>query len=225
MEIWCDSAQVDAVACFAQHGWLHGVTTNPKILSSNLSPAALQIAKLLEVQAGPVAVQVSATTEEGMLMQAKKLHGYSQRLLIKIPMTSVGIKVLAQLKSMGIPTLATGVFSAEQFLLAAKLGADYVAPYLHQMNKQGIDAIEELSLMQDGIRHYHLSTKVMAASIQDLCIIKNLISLGVNSVTLTPACLNAWIENTYTNDATKTLNEAWEQFPKQFHSDLFSEVG
>ncbi len=222
MEIWCDSADAHVAMSFAREGWLAGITTNPKILSAQKVMAEEQIAALLDAQQGLVAVQVSASSTEAMLAQAKKLRGLSTRILVKIPMTPMGIKAIPQLREHGIPTLATAVFGAEQFLLAAQMKVDYVAPYLYQMEQQGIPSMEELAMMQEIKQRYRFTTKIMAASIQDIQIIKKIAKLGIDALTLTPACLNRWMENDYSITSTKTLNEAWEPFAKDYAGELFS---
>lgn len=222
MEIWCDSADAKGISHLTQQGWIHGVTTNPKILSTQAMLASSQIAQLLAVQTGPLAVQVSATCDKGMLAQAQKLHALSARIVVKIPMTPMGIKVLPQLKEHGIPTLATAVFGAEQFLLAAKMGVDYVAPYLSHMSQQGINTDDELTMMQQMIHHYRFSTKVMAASIQDVTEVKKIASLGVAAITLTPQCLEALMQHPLTEKGTHALLEAWHPFAREYAGTLFA---
>lgn len=223
MEIWCDSAQAEVIVPLTKQGWLTGITTNPKILSTQALPAQQQITRLLEIQAGMVAVQVTATNEKDMLAQAQRLHAFNPRLMIKIPVTAIGLKVISQLTMQDIPVLATAVFGAEQFLLAAKMGVHYVAPYLHHMRQQGIDVFEELMLMQQMIHHYGFTTKVMAASIQDHQEIKNLAKLGIAAATLTPACLLEWLQtHPFTLEGTKALNEAWQPFAKEYAGALFA---
>jgi transaldolase len=223
MEIWCDSANAKEMMRFIQQGWVTGITTNPKILSAQKISASEQIATLLECQKGPVAVQVSASSTSGMMTQAKKLHAFSSRIIVKIPMIPMGIEAIPPLQALQIPILATAVFAAEQFLLAAKMGVTYVAPYLYHMEQQGIDAKAELIMMQEMIRHYGFTTKVMAASIQDVNVIKEVAALGVGAMTLTPTTLTAWFENPKTIEGTTMLNEAWRDFAPQYAGQLFNQ--
>ncbi len=221
MEIWCDGACSHSIALLKQ-GWLTGVTTNPKILSLQNQSAKNQLAQLLEVQSGPVAAQVTAQTSEAMLAQAKKLHAMSERIVVKIPFIPEGIAIIPELVKQKIPSLATAVFSADQFLLASLMKVDYVAPYLNQMTLAGIDAIEEVKLMQAMIAHYGFKTKVMAASIQENHLIKILANLGVASMTLTPARILSWLENKDSLNSTQRLNEAWSQGGLTLAGDLFA---
>lgn len=222
MEIWCDGACSAAHAIIKQ-GWITGVTTNPKILSLQEMDAQKQLCMLLDAQHGPVAAQISAKTSEGMLEQAKKLHAFSDRIVVKVPFVPQGIEIIPTLISLGIPTLATAVFNAAQFLLAATLKVDYVAPYLSHMTQAGYDAIEEVRLMQAMIVHYGFKTKVMAASIQDISLIKILASMGVASMTLSPQNLRAWCENADSIKSTQRLNETWQHYATRHAGSLFAE--
>lgn len=222
MEIWCDGACSAAHAILKQ-GWITGVTTNPKILSLQEMGAQKQLELLLDAQQGPVAAQVSAQTSEGMLAQAKKLHALSDRIVVKVPFVPQGIEIIPSLVSFGIPTLATAVFNATQFLLAATLKVDYVAPYLSHMTQAGYDAIEEVRLMQAMNVHYGFKTKVMAASIQDISLIKILASMGVASMTLTPKNLRAWCENADSIKSTQRLKETWQNYATHHAGSLFAE--
>lgn len=220
MEIWCDSAKVEIIKPLAEGGWLKGLTTNPKILSEQKKEVFEQIATLLEVQQGPLAVQVSATSTEEILRQAKKLRAKSTRIIVKIPMIPTGIKALPLLQALGIPTLATAVFGAEQFLLAAKMGANYVAPYLQHMENKGIAVIEELIMMREIKQHFGFTTKILAASVQNKQMIKKLASMGIDAITLKPNILMDWIEEPYSIDITENLNEAWHPFAKEYANDF-----
>ena len=56
----------------------------------------------------------------------------SKNIIVKIPASSNGLKAIKKLSDESIKTLATGIYSVEQALLAANCGAAYVAPYVKQ---------------------------------------------------------------------------------------------
>jgi transaldolase len=222
MEIWYDGADAAEISSVASHGWLTGITTNPRILSATPMDAQRQIAQLLDCQSGPVAVQVTATDESGMLLQADRLHALSSRIVIKVPVTSTGFKVISQLVKLKIPTLATAVVNAEQFLLSATMGVQYVAPYLSQMERHGIDPFSEIEKMQTMIKHYSFSTKVMAASLQSMKDIINSARLGVGAATLPPARICEWMKtHALTDKFIDAFDECWAPFALQYAGHLF----
>lgn len=222
MEIWFDGANPAQITDLANQGWITGVTTNPKILSSRPIDVTSQIQALLACQTGPLAVQITARDEQGMITQAQRLQALNKRIIVKVPVTTVGLKVIPALVNANIPTLATAVFNTEQFLLAAKMGVQYVAPYLSQMNRHGIDAFSEITLMQSIKNQYHFKTKLMIASIQDIRDVTKAASIGINAATLSPACLNLWLSgHELTQKFTEMFEEHFSPFARQYAGDLF----
>lgn len=55
------------------------------------------------------------------------------KLCIKVPSTWEGLQACSKLKSLGIQTLATTLFTLEQAMLAAQVGCIYVSPFLHEL--------------------------------------------------------------------------------------------
>lgn len=55
------------------------------------------------------------------------------KLSIKVPSTWEGLQACSKLKSLGIQTLATTLFTLEQAILAAEVGCIYVSPFLHEL--------------------------------------------------------------------------------------------
>lgn len=55
------------------------------------------------------------------------------KLCIKVPSTWEGLQACSKLKSLGIQTLATTLFTLEQAILAAEVGCIYVSPFLHEL--------------------------------------------------------------------------------------------
>lgn len=55
------------------------------------------------------------------------------RIIIKVPSTWEGMQACRKLKSLGIKTLATTLFSLEQAVLAAEAGCIYISPFLNEL--------------------------------------------------------------------------------------------
>jgi len=64
-----------------------------------------------------------------MIGEARKLSKMGDNIVVKIPMTSEGLKAIKVLVSERIQTNTTLVFSPTQALLAAKAGTTYVSPF------------------------------------------------------------------------------------------------
>lgn len=57
----------------------------------------------------------------------------TKRVCIKIPSTWEGLQACHILESSGIATLATTLFTFEQFALASEVGCHYIAPYVNEL--------------------------------------------------------------------------------------------
>ena len=153
MKIFIDSARLDEIEQSYSYGIIDGVTTNPSLIKKAV--AKLQesgekitmkdyIIKILTIAKGtPVSLEVTETTSEGMIKQAKKIYKMfnpvANNVNIKIPVNPSfpneegkdfeGIKTIKNLSKAGIPVNCTLIFTPEQAFLAAKAGAKYVSPF------------------------------------------------------------------------------------------------
>lgn len=210
MKLWLDSTDLELIKRGVKVGILHGVTTNPKILADN--PLSLEDAldQLLSEQEGPITVQVIADTAEEMTRQGQRLYYYSNRIIIKIPASEAGYSAIHRLSRHSIPTMATGVFTSEQALIAAEAGADYVAPYLSRIAKLGIDPISTVLSMRRMFKAELYHTEILAASLSSLDQLAPLAEAGIEGVTLKPPLFEALIgNNPHTEEVMQEFNQYW----------------
>lgn len=218
MDIWLDTSNCEFVKEANDLGIIDGVTTNPTILaSSKIHPLEL-IQKLLDIQLGPVAIQVNAETHMEMEQEAMMLASISPRIIVKIPVTQSGIRVLYTLRQKGIPTLATAIFHPIQALLAFKAGAKYLAPYLGRIADNGQNPILVLKEMIGMKRHYQFNGKILAAGIRESSMSYECLKMGVCSITLSEKVFIQFIK-----DQPPTL-EAIKQFAADWSTSRFSLV-
>ncbi len=71
-------------------------------------------------------------------------------------------------------------------LIAAALGADYVAPYLGRINDLGRNGREDLVAMQQACMGVGSATRILVASIRSVDDITLLATQGLNTFTFSP---------------------------------------
>ena len=206
MEIWLDSSNVQLIKKAYKMGILYGVTTNPSLISQTHRKLEDVIQDILDAQPGPTTVQVTAEEASQMIRQGEKLHAFSPRIIVKVPVTVHGLETISYLSKKGVKTMATVVFDPNQVLVAALAGADYVAPYISAIEREGEDAQEILGTMMHIISYYKLKTKVLAASIKDAAQIKNFARMGLHAITLKDDVFNKFV------DTHELTIERMEQF-------------
>lgn len=147
--LFADSAAVAEIEPLLRAGIIDGVTTNPTLLkragATSWSHAKRIMVDVLTLLApGPVSLELTETTPEAMLAQARDLAALGENAIIKVPLGGyraldaqadpyTGLKVLRALWEAGVQTNATLVFNTTQALWAANAGASYVSPFLGRL--------------------------------------------------------------------------------------------
>ncbi|MCF7872332.1 transaldolase [Candidatus Woesearchaeota archaeon] len=160
MKIFLDSADLDEIKEAYSYGIIDGITTNPSLIKKAVDTRVSRgekidmkeyITEILRVAKGtPVSLEVTETTYDRMLHQAKKLYAIfnpiAKNVVIKIPINTSftdtddrqmdGLKVITKLSKQKIPINATLIFTPEQALMAAKAGAKYISPFVGRVDDE-----------------------------------------------------------------------------------------
>lgn len=211
MEIWLDSINEELIAKANTWGILDGVTTNPAILAES-DQIESTIKALLAVQKGPITCQITSDRSDEMLSQALYFAQISDRIIVKVPVTQEGLQVIHRLSQKGIKTMATIIYDYRQYLLSAKAGALYAAPYYSSIIKAGGNADHEIARMCKSKERYGLKTKILAASLQNLQQFDICADMGVDAVTLKDAVFMKLMEDhPVTLERVEAFLEAWNK--------------
>ena len=166
MKLFIDTANTEEIKAAADLGVICGVTTNPTLIAKEGKVFKDVIKEITTIVDGPISAEVVALDSKGMVDEALELSKIHLNIVIKIPMTTEGLKATKQLTSLGINTNVTLIFSATQALLAARAGATYVSPFvgrLDDISDSGIDLVADIAEIF-GI--HGISTEIIAASIR-----------------------------------------------------------
>ncbi|MBR3151020.1 MAG: fructose-6-phosphate aldolase [Erysipelotrichaceae bacterium] len=168
MRLFIDTANVDEIREAAEMGIICGVTTNPSLIAKEGRDFNEVIKEITSIVDGPISGEVKATTTDakGMITEGRAIAKIHPNMIVKIPMTTEGLKAVKVLSAEGVKTNVTLVFSANQALLAARAGATYVSPFLGRLddiNERGIDLIDQIVTI---FRNADIDTQIIAASIR-----------------------------------------------------------
>ena len=212
MKIFLDTANLESIKKFNDMGLLDGITTNPSLMSKeggNPKDAMEEITKIIK---GDVSLEVVSTEYSGMMEEGKRLRQYGENVVVKVPMTSDGLKACKSLSSEGIPVNVTLIFSANQALLAAKSGAKYVSPFIGRLDdigQNGMHLIEEIKEIFD---HYdNLKTQILVASVRHPLHVIDAAKIGADVVTLPPAVLDKMLQHPLTKIGLENFLADWDK--------------
>jgi transaldolase len=193
-------------------GLCAGVTTNPLIITRESAGVDLKqhIMALIEIARGPTSVELTSETEAEMLAEAREYHSWSpEHVVIKVPMSQMGLRVTRTLERAGIPCNLTCLMSFNQAYLAAHAGATYVSIFSGRVKDMGYDVRSLISQTRAAIDREGWKAKIIIGSIRHLTDVNDALQAGAHVVTVPPAILKKMVWNPRTDEITREFNDAW----------------
>ena len=184
MKFFIDTAEVNEIRAAHELGLVDGVTTNPSLIAKSGRDFKEVITEITSIVDGPISAEVIALDAKGMLKEGRELTQIHKNIVIKVPMTTEGLKATKQFSEEGIKTNVTLIFSSLQALLAAKAGATYVSPFvgrLDDISVDGMDGIEQIRTIYD---NYGYTAEIIVASIRSPMHVLNAGLIGADICTI-----------------------------------------
>lgn len=218
MPLFLDTSDLNQIQQAVKLGVIAGVTTNPKILAKagvcqdNLKQVILSIVTLVK---GPVSVELTEGTIQGMLEQAKVFGGWDrEHIVIKVPMGLEELEVVKGLKDLGLKTNVTGIMSSSQAFLAAASGATYVSIFAGRIRDMGYDADPVIAETAKLILQEQFSSKIIVGSIRHMMDVVHALRAGAHIITVPPEILKKMAWNPNTDLTIAEFNREWESTKK-----------
>ncbi len=213
MEYILDTANLADIRHCNEFYPLAGVTTNPSIIAKEKRDFWAIIRDIRDI-IGPdkllfaqtVQTEASKMVEEAKLMNEKS----GGEFCVKIPIGEEGLKAAMALKKLGIKVLMTAIFTPAQALIAAKAGADYVAPYVNRLDNIIGDGTEVVAQIAEQFAIHDLPCKVLAASFKTAEQVHKCASVGCQCVTVSADILKAVISHPMTDAAVAGFQKDWK---------------
>lgn len=213
MELIIDSSNIEQIKELNDLLTITGVTTNPTILTKSGREAMDVVKDLCEVLSEDqlLFIQTVQTSFEGIMEEAKMISSIrNKNMYVKIPVTHEGLRAIKECKKLGIHTLATAIYTADQAFLAAMNGAEYLAPYTNRMCNYG-DGVQDVKDLIEMLRVNHMPAKVIAASFKNTYQVHELIKAGIQAVTAPCDVLYQMIDHPGTKIAVGEFSVNWQR--------------
>ena len=213
MEYILDTANIEDIKHCNEFYPLSGVTTNPSIIAKE-NRNFWDIVKDIRNIIGPDKLffaQTVQTTAEKIVEEAKLMNEKSGGdFCVKIPITEEGLKATMELKKLGIKVLMTAIFTPAQALIAAKAGADFVAPYVNRLDNIIGDGTEVVAQIVEEFAIHNLPCKVLAASFKNAEQVHRCAMAGCQCVTVSADILKSVISHPMTDAAIAGFDKDWK---------------
>ncbi len=214
MKLFLDTANVDQVAEIATWGVLDGVTTNPSLVAKEGKDFKDVILKMCEL-VPCVSAQVTATDAEGMKKQGEEYASWHKNVVVKVPMTTEGLKALVHFKKKGIKTNVTLVFSVSQAILAAKAGATIISPFIGRLDDISEDGMGLIAEIMQVWSQSKFDTEVLVASTRHPRHIVDAAMLGAHIATIPYDVFKKLPQHNLTDSGLKKFMEDWDKVSKK----------
>ena len=190
MRLFIDTANLSDIEDALSTGAVHGVTTNPSLLSKEPKEHFIKhiqkITTLCRENGNvPLSVEVFAEETDEMYFQALRIHkelDYSN-VNIKIPVGYEELKVIRKLSDEGISINCTCCFTSSQLEMAALAGAKYVSLFYNRLLDCGGDPLTVLRETSQFIDTNRLNCKIISGSIRSAQDISSSWDAGAHIVT------------------------------------------
>ena len=207
MKFFVDTAEIADIKKLHEGGLLDGVTTNPSLVAKSGRNFLEVIAEICALVPGPVSAEVASTEYDGMIAEGTKLAGIAKNVVVKLPLTVDGLRATKTFTDKGIKTNVTLCFSPNQALLAAKVGATYISPFigrLDDINLDGVELIEQIRTI------YDFKTEILAASIRSANHVTQVALAGADVATIPPAVIYKLADHPLTKSGLEQFVKDWK---------------
>ncbi len=212
MKFFLDTANVEAIKEINRLGVVDGVTTNPTIISKEGRDFEEVIKEICSIVDRPVSAEVTALKAEDMVEEARVIAKWADNVVVKIPMTSEGLKAVNILSREGIKTNVTLIFTVSQGLMAMKAGATFISPFIGRLEDIRTDAYQLILELRHIIDLYGFETEIIAASIRNATHVEKVAGLGAHIATIPDALFDKMTKHPLTDAGIATFLKDWEAF-------------
>lgn len=211
MKIFLDTGNLKEIEALVPLGLVDGVTTNPSLMAKEGGDPRAIIKSICELVQGPVSAEVVATEWQAMVAEGRELAAIDSHVVVKVPFTRDGVRACKVLAGDGIRVNVTLIFSATQALIAAKVGAAYVSPFIGRLDDIASDGMGLVRQIVDIFDAHQFMTEVLVASVRGPMHIVEAARMGADVCTCPVSVVEACFKHPLTDIGLEKFLKDWEK--------------
>jgi transaldolase len=211
MKLFIDTGNLKEIEPLATLGIIDGITTNPSLLAKEPEDYREILKRICQTVKGPVSAEVVATDFEGMVREGRDLAAIDEHIVVKVPFGKAGVRACKQLASEGTRVNVTLIFSATQALLAAKVGATYVSPFVGRLDDIATAGMELVQQIVEIFDNYQFPTEVLVASVRHPIHVVQAARMGADICTCPAAVIESLFKHPLTDIGLEKFLKDWEK--------------
>ncbi|MFA6349649.1 MAG: fructose-6-phosphate aldolase [Candidatus Omnitrophota bacterium] len=214
MKFFIDTANVKEIKEASVFGIVDGVTTNPSLIAKENKKYEVLLKEIASLVSGPVSAEVIGLDAQSMVEEARKLAKIADNIVIKLPLVKDALKAVKILSSEGIKTNVTLCFSPAQALLVAKVGADYVSPFIGRLDDISVHGMGLIADIKTIYSNYNFKTQIIVASVRNPLHVVDAAKLGADIATIPFSVIEQLIRHPLTDIGIQKFLEDHKKIPK-----------
>ena len=215
MKFFIDTANVKEIREAASMGVVDGVTTNPSLVAKEGRDFREVLREICAIVDGPISAEAVSLTAGEMVTEGEELAKIHRNIVVKLPMTKEGLKATKVLSGKGVRVNMTLVFSPTQALLAAKVGAAYVSPFvgrLDDISHYGMDLVTQIVQIYE---NYDYATEIIVASVRNPLHVVDAAMAGAHIATIPFGVIDQLVKHPLTDIGIDKFLADWRKLEKR----------
>ena len=213
MKFFLDTANLDEIRQAIEMGLIDGVTTNPTLVAREGKEFRPLVEEICDMVPGPVSLETVSLDAQGMVKEARDLVTIGDNVVVKVPMTTEGLKAVRICSEEGIRTNVTLVFSPLQALLAAKAGASYISPFVGRIDDTGAAGMDVIADIMEIKENYDFDSEIIVASVRHPGHVLESALLGADIATIPFKVIGQLSKHPLTDIGIEQFLADWEKVP------------
>jgi transaldolase len=211
MKLFIDTGNLKEIENLVPLGIIDGITTNPSLLAKEGGDYRALLKRICQIVKGPTSAEVVATDAEGMIREGRDLRSIDEHIVVKVPFTKEGVKACRTLASEGTKVNVTLCFSPTQALIAAKVGATYISPFVGRLDDIATSGMHLIQEIVDIYENYRFTTEVLVASVRHPIHVVEAARMGADVCTCPAAVIEAMFRHPLTDVGLERFLKDWEK--------------
>ena len=214
MKLFIDTAKTDEIREAWSWGIIDGVTTNPTHVAASGKKFFDVIEEICGIVDGPISAEAVSLNAEEIVKEAETLAKIHKNIVVKVPVIREGIKAVKVLSERGIKTNMTLNFNATQAMMAAKVGASYISPFVGRLDNVNHDGMELVRQIKTIYGHYGYTTEIIVAAVRHPGHVLQAALVGADVCTMRFDILEKLFDHPLTDIGLEQFLKDWETVPK-----------
>jgi len=215
MRFFIDTANVDEIREANSWGIISGVTTNPSLIAREGRDFHQVVREIAGIVEGPISAEVVSLESAKMVEEAKPLVAIHPNIVIKLPITTEGLKACHTLSKQGVKTNLTLCFNAAQALAVARAGATYVSPFIGRLDDIAVDGMTLIDEIAEIYAMHDIDTQIIAASVRGPLHVVQAARAGADIATCPFKVLESMLKHPLTDIGIDKFLADWAKVPKK----------